>query len=512
MASALLPYVVLGRADGADVARRDDGEIASSHESLREALDAALAANGVAVSSGILRNEAGESIGAFRWLDSTAEEPKAAEDGSQVTRDLIAQMAANIDPASPVPMDGAEHGDAHQQLYDTSTRADGYVHAGIEGWAPPDRKWPDGRWHLYVYSELSPVAARDADLGLLVYGSIGFDQSAGRLLQHALTNVPAVEGLAPNNAIRAAGRISFRTQRIDMTTSQKTPLKTAPKSQRGPVADLIAEIAAKLGITLSPDEESYELSEKIRGSLWPLIDAAKVEKILEGGAPAPTDGEPVGLSADPAKASARALEGFADDAAQELWTSEVLAGMRDVFGQPEADPAGVLDMFKASMAAFKGAIATAPNPADSDAQATADAAALTASGDAAVRAIGSKLGELQKELAKRDLRDHVIARFRAADVSEPSSEELETLVADALKLDDAARSRFIDTACRARVSPPKGDVFGSRSTPNPGAPLNLDAEVEKRIPALRSAYPGEPKHALVSRALRAIEKEFPALS
>ena len=520
MASALLPYVVLrpGRDewqvsdDGESVepasielAHRETGEVLSTHATIREALDAARAANGVDGESGLLRNEEGAKIGAFRWLDGTAEEEEAADDGSQVTRDLIARMAAKVDPSSPVPMDGAEKSDAHEQLYNTSARADGYVHAAIEG------RDASGRWHLYLYCELSPVAARDVDLGLLAYGSIGFDQSAGRLLQHALTNLPAVTGLAPNNAIRAAGRVSFRTRRIDMTTSQKTPPKTAPKSQRGPAADLIAEIAAKLKIEIKQDEDTWEVAEKIRGCLYPLMDAAKVENILEGSAPAPAEGEPVGLSTDPAKTSARALEGFADDAAQEMWTSEVLAGMRDVFGQPEADPAGVLDMFKASMAAFKGAIATAPNPADSDAQATADAAALTASGDAAVRAIGSKLGELQKELAKRDLRDHVIARFRAADVSEPSSEELETLVADALKLDDAARSRFIDTACRARVSPPKGDVFGSRSAPT-DTPADVVKAIEAALPAIRTQFPGEPGHMHFARARRAVEKKFPALS
>lgn len=504
MASALLPYVVIATANGADLARRD-GEIVSSHESLAEALDAALVANGLVVGDGVLRGEDGSKIGSFRWLDGTAEEAEPIEDGSQVTRDLIARMASMIDPASPVPMDGAEHGAAHSQLYDTSTRADGYVHAGIEGLAP-DKGWPAGRWHLYERCELSPVAVRDVDLGLLAYGSIGFDPTSGRLLQHALTNVPAVTGLAPNNAIRSAGRVAFRTRRIDMTTPPKAP------SKRGPAMDLINEIAVKLGLKVDDfAEDSWEAYEKLRGSLFPLIEAAKVERILEGGAPAPVEGEPVGLSADPAKAAARALPGFADDAAQETFTSEALGILRDIFGQAEGEPASVLDMLKASAAAFKGAIQTAPDPAASDAQATADAAALTSSAEPAVRSLSSKVEALTNEIAKRDVRDDIERRFRAADVSMPKAEDIETLVVDALKLDAQARSRFVDMAVSSRTAPPKGDVFGKRSAPEASSGDVMKA-IEDAIPALRAQYPNEPGHELFARARRAVEKKFPALS
>lgn len=276
--------------------------------------------------------------------------------------------------------------------------------------------------------------------------------------------------------------------------------------------DLINEIAVKLGLKASDfAEDSREAYEKLRGSLFPLMEAAKVERILEGGAPAPVEVEPVGLSADPAKAAKRALPGFADDAAQETFTSEALGILRDIFGVPEGDPASVLDMLKASAAAFKGAIQTAPDPAASDAQATADAAALTSKAEPAVRALSSKVEALTSEIAKRDVRDDIERRFRAADVSMPKAEDIETLVADALKLDAQARSRFVDMAVSSRTAPPKGDVFSKRSAPT-STPADLEAEVEKRIPALRAAFPSEPKHALAIRAMRAIEKESPALS
>lgn len=502
MASALLPYVVLRpskdtwqlSADGEriepagiEVAHRETGEVSSTHDTVREALDAALVANGIAVSGGVLRGEDGAKIGAFRWLDGTAEEPEAADDGSQVTRELIAQMAAKIDPSSPVPMDGAEHGGAHQQLYDASTRADGYVHAGIEG------RDGAGRWHLYIYSELSPKAARDVDLGLLAYGSIGFDQSAGRLLQHALTNVPAVEGLAPNNAIRNAGRVSFRTRRIDMTTPPKTP------SKRGPALDLLMSVAEKLSLSAPADESPEEIA-RFGADMLARIEPAEVEPEA-----------PVEMSADATQAAARALPGFADDAAQETFTSEALGILRDIFGQAEGDPASVLDMLKASAAAFKGAIQTAPDPAASDAQATADAAALTSSAEPAVRSLSSKVEALTNEIAKRDVRDDIERRFRAADVSMPKAEDIETLVVDALKLDAQARSRFVDMAVSSRTAPPKGDVFGKRSAPESASGDVLKA-IEDAIPALRAQHPNEPGHELFARARRAVEKKFPALS
>ncbi len=490
MASALLPYVVIAKADGADLARRD-GEVVSTHASLREALDAALVANGLTVGDGVLRSESGDHVGSFRWLDGTAEEAESAEDGSQVTRDLIARMAAMIDPASPVPMDGAEHGAAHSQLYDTSTRADGYVHAGIEGLAAPDKDWPAGRWHLYERCELSPVAVRDVDTGLLAYGSIGFDPTSGRLLQHALTNVPAVLGLAPNNAIRSAGRISFRTRRIDMTTPPKTNA-----SKRGAALDLLVSVAEKLSIAAPADESPEEIA-RFSEAMLARIEPAEVE------AEAPAE-----MSAD--TSAARALAGFADDAAQETWTSEVLSILRDVFGQAEGEPAAVLDMLKSSSAAFKGSIGAAPDPAAADAQAVADAAALTSKAEPAMRALSSKVDALTSEIARRDVRDSIKERFRSADVSMPSAEDLETLVTDALKLDSAARSRFVDMAVASKVPPPKGDVFGKRSAPV--TPADVKSAIEEALPALRAAHPGEPEHFLYARARRAVEAKFPALS
>lgn len=515
MASALLPFVVLSRADGADVARRD-GEITSSHESLREALDAALIANGITVGAGVLRDAEGASIGSFRWLDGTAEEAEPIEDGSQVTRDLIARMASMIDPASPVPMDGAEHGAAHSQLYDTSTRADGYVHAGVEVCMPAGSAWVDDlgeehqgepkRWHLYIRCELSPVAVRDVDLGLLAYGSIGFDPTSGRLLQHALTNVPAVLGLAPNNAIRSAGRISFRTRRIDMTTPKNVP----SASKRGPAMNLIADIAALFKIPLSADTETEDVMDEIRGSLWPLMDAAKVERILEG-APAPaTEAAPVAASADTSGASARAIPGLEDPAALETFASEVLNVARDIFGKPEEPPASVLEMLKASATAFKGAIDTAPNPGAAESQQAADAAAMTNTAEPALRSLTSKVGMLEATLAKRDVVDAVKERFRSAGVADLSSEELEVVVSDALQLKGEARARLIDAAVRSRAVPPTGEVFGKRSAPVMVATLREAVEAE--LPALREKHKGEAEHVIYARAQRVAKAKFPALS
>ena len=90
----------------------------------------------------------------------------------------------------------------------------------------------------------------------------------------------------------------------------------------------------------------------------------------------------------------------------------MLGILRDVFGQAEGEPASVLDMLKSSSAAFKGSIGAAPDPAAADAQATADAAALTSKAEPAMRALTSKVDALTGEIARRDVRDDIVASLK----------------------------------------------------------------------------------------------------
>lgn len=506
----LLPFYIAQTASGADVLARKDGSVVASFDTLTGALDSLLTDAAFEPGEGLLRADDGALVGKWRWLDATAEEPAPASDGSQVTRDLIAKMAAKLNASGPVPMDGGENGEAHQQLVLTSTHADGYAHVGVEVRTPAGSSWTDDdgeehpgepeRWHLYLRCELSPSTAKSVDQGLLAYGSIGFDEANARLLQHALTNIPAVEGLTPNNAIRNAkyaGRMSFRSQRIDMTTSNP--------SKRGAALDLFMKLALLAGIS-TEGEDLNEIASKLAGNVWRLGDAAVVEQIVEGGK-APE--ETATLDANAAKSGAgsaakRAIEGFADAAAQEMWTSEALNALRAIFGKPEEPPASVLEMLNASTDAFKGALGSATPP---DSQDTADASAMS------VPALTAEVRKLSSAFARRDARDQVVAAFARSGVPTPTEGDLEKLVDDAVaSVSNEMRARVIATSIAARNVPPSGTVFPQRNAPADGSTVNKPALIEAEAAALRSQFPGEPGHLLFARARRAIEKKFPALS
>ena len=498
-----LPLVVVETESGAEVRLRD-ADAGEAYPTLRAALDSLLSDNDYRPKRGILRDESGHENGQWRWLDATAEESAPAPDGSQVTRDLIATMAARLNAGSPAPMDGGTS-PAHSQLSATETRSDGYVHTGVE---VQDRA---GRWHLFVYAETSPDVARDIDSGRLAYGSIGFS-SDGRLLQHALTNVPAVEGLAPNNSVRATAGIHFRSMRLTMSDK---------KHARGPALDLLAKIAATLGVSVEDEMSAESYASPVMDALAAIKSAAKTEKALEqaGNPAAPPPAE--GMSAAPApeqKTPAdapvkRAVPGLEDQAALEAFASSVIGGMQDLFGKPEASPSELLDLFTASLAAFKGALGQGAPPVD----AAGDAAAMSQDTAAAARAalteipaLRAKVAALSAEVAKRDTRESIQRRAVEAKAT-LSGEQLEQLVADTLAVTDTAvRERMIVNALRSSIVP-TGDVF-ARANKDTTQHADFRSAWRSLLPEIEKANPKLPRQHHVALAQRAARERYPHLA
>lgn len=487
-----LPLVVVETESGAEVRLRD-ADAGEAYPTLRVALDSLLSDNDFRPKRGILRDESGAEVGQWRWLDATAEESAPAPDGSQVTRDLIATMAARLNAGSPAPMDGGTS-PAHSQLSATETRSDGYVHTGVE---VQDRA---GRWHLFVYAETSPDVARDIDSGRLAYGSIGFS-SDGRLLQHALTNVPAVEGLAPNNSVRATAGVHFRSMRITMPKISKR----ATLAEAEPMLiELLGVSAEELGTTLVELAAKHKADKAEDAAEKPAaeMESAPVENAEAREQPA---------SEEPVK---RAVPGLEDQAALEAFASSVVGGMQDLFGKPEASPSELLDLFTASLAAFKGALGQGAPPDD----AAGDAAAMSQDTAAAARAalteipaLRAKVAALSAEVTKRDTRE-VIQRRAVEAKATLSGEQLEQLVADTLAVTDTAvRERMIVNALRSSTVP-TGDVFARASKTAGPAPQSITEAAESLLPEIEKANPNTARHVLVSMAQRAAIARFPHLS
>lgn len=486
-----LPLVVIETESGAEVRLRD-ADAGEAYPTLRAALDSLLADNDYRPKRGILRDESGHEVGQWRWLDATAEESAPAPDGSQVTRELIATMAARLNAGSPAPMDGGTS-PAHAQLSATETRSDGYVHTGVE---VQDRA---GRWHLYVYAETSPDVARDIDSGRLAYGSIGFS-SDGRLLQHALTNVPAVEGLAPNNSVRATAGVHFRSMRITM-----------PKiSKRATLAEAEPMLLEMLGV--SAEELGTKLVELAAAAKADAEKAAaeKPEPEMESAPVESAEAREQPASEEPGQ---RAVPGLEDQAALEAFASSVVGGMQDLFGKPEASPSELLDLFTASLAAFKGALGQGAPPDDAGADAaamsqqdaTAARAALTA-----LPALRAEVASLRAEVAKRDTRESIQRRAVEAKAT-LSGEQLEQLVADTLAVQDTAvRERMIVHALRSSIVP-TGDVF-ARANKDTTQHADFRAAWRSLLPEIEKANPKLPRQHHVALAQRAARERYPHLA
>lgn len=244
--AAAVPVYV--RAEGGEWALTDTAtnETVSTHATAREALSASLDRSDVAplVKRANLRED-GEPVGAWRWLDASAEEDEPIG-GSRITATSLWEMARSLNERkSAIPINGGgaprsgtgdsmPHGDAYTG---GDHLANGWAHVGLpvldEG----------GRTHLFLRSELLPEIAAEVDIGRLAYGSIrfGFDEidaddndaiKGAMLISHALTNDPAVTTLTAGSERRRETESAFVAMRsMRSTMAKKTNARDAAPEQ-----------------------------------------------------------------------------------------------------------------------------------------------------------------------------------------------------------------------------------------------------------------------------------------
>lgn len=313
--------------------------------------------------------EDGEPIGAWRWLDATAEED-APIGGTRITAEAIWEMAAHLNGRkSAVPVNGGPapkgyaeslpHGDAY---FGGDHPANGYAHVGLPILDE------DGRTHLALFVELLPNVAREVDSGRLAYGSIRFDFESvdhedndaiqgAILVSHALTNDPAVTTLTAGSERRRSGQSMFTACR-----GREVRMPGKQTSQRGPAAEILTKLAEMLGI--SPEqltEDPWSLTDAI----YALQSAEKVEEIIEaaGEVPAEPSGDSDEMQARAvlrgavraAQIAKREVEGVEPDEAEPMLEQFVeLAG--EVLDKPDAEPAELLAELEARKAEIAEAL------------------------------------------------------------------------------------------------------------------------------------------------------------
>lgn len=297
MAIAETPAYVQERAEDYALVERETGAVLSTHDTLRRALDAALGLEAFgakldhtlrAVRPVLHDHDSGAACGAYRWLDASAEEAEEMDDGSQVTPGAIRSMAARLNDGEAVPLDGGAipglaHSEVHGQLRDSGVLARGWAHVGVEWREEATSAWPDGRVHLALYAEVLPDVARAMDTGELAFGSIGFAQSPKNhddavLVQHALTNRPAVPGLLPAPAMRT--EVISNGRRFARGPIRRMHMTIKNTAARGPASEKLKSIFASLNIT--GDDALKNFYECVYNPLRALQDAATVEGMLEG--------------------------------------------------------------------------------------------------------------------------------------------------------------------------------------------------------------------------------------
>lgn len=474
-----------------------DGESDSLFDSRQEAFDAVRDTAWFAAS--LERKAEVSGLAEPRWFDAAAVEPApSAYDGSQVTANGIDQMVRNLALwETAVQMDGGGVSAVHASALDTDAPAAGWVYFGVKA------IHADGRAHLWLYGAVLPAVDEQIEAKQLQFGSIAFYENdkdrytsediGARLVSYALTNQPFIGGLTPHaRSLNSAGhsRLAItRSQRIDnMTTKKKTP------AERGPAKDLLTQVAGLLKIDLPADmseEAVYQMSDRLRA----LIQAAIGESLTDGSAPAAPEGDATkAVQPDAAPAARALLPGFDSEEAQDAWTQDVRMALGEIFGQPDAAPAELLDLLKASTEAFKGAIGQAAPPDDGTSSENPDAVKSMRTEVANLRSAidkqGAELKSLRSEKLDREIADEIAAVSAKAQKLAPAGEELAELRHIAREVADAGLDwkRHVRSLCANRAAPPVGTVTDPTDGPSvPGAnATNLTEAIESAKQRVRS--------------------------
>jgi hypothetical protein len=440
-----------------------------------------------------------------RWVDAASvEDIPAAHDGSQIKAEFIDQIIGNLTAARTAPpVDGGGISDPHETVYAPDAAAAGRVFAGVrvEG--------EDGRPHLWLWVRLDVKVDAEVDAQQWAFGSIAFVSSSedrytgqpigARLISYALTNFPFVDALEPHQPRAERSQPRNRAgETLAVTRSRKNYMPNTTDSTvaaRGPAADMLADLAAMLGIS-AEDAAGEGAMEKMKEAI------AALQKLAAEEADAP---------------AARAVMGL-DGEALEMFTADVVTSLRDVFGQPDAEPAALLDMLKSSADAFKGALGGAA-PADDageGGQRQADDAGTAARAEvvgmrAQLDAMRTELAALRGRERSREINDHVDASFRAAKLSPPQGDDRKELLA----LCDGAGDdwkRIVTFALRSVNVPPAGTVLADESNAQPvavngGVGGSAEEEFDRAIEVARAELKRE-NPSISKRELRAKSYEM----
>lgn len=300
-------------------------------------------------------------------------------------------------------------------------------------------------------------------------------------------------------------------------TKEEKPADPPPAraaSARGAAFDLLTAIAPKLGLTAEDalgDEAGY--CNKLGERLWKIIDAAKLEQILEsvaaGGAP-------------PARTEKRAVAGLEDPAAQETWISAMLDLARKVLGKPEADPAAALTELQAVVEKLAAALSSAPPPPDGQ---PADQQAQQAQPTPAQRALDEEVTRCRTAFKKPEATPvELLAHARQATERAEHAVWLAKAITDRkLAVTEQDRAKLLDDCCthgRAHVEsyvamlarPPSGVVMRSGIAPIVGAIESFADAVDACMDAAAKQLPANsPAHVVRAKAQKIARKEFPGL-
>lgn len=528
MALPRTPAYVRADAEQWSVVERDTDVALSSHPTLVAALTALLDLEyfaGIGRGPTFCDADSGECNGVYRWLDASAEEDDSPDGKTQVTGDGIRTMAARLCEGDPIMIDGgsADSG-AHASAEDTAALANGWAYVGV------DFVDPDGRVHLALYAELLPDIAKAFDTGRLARGSIFFGHAKDNpgdalLLSHALTNIPAVQGLTPSTGMKTHPRatkaffVGARTRRPQMPGKNTPPVK----GQRASAVEKLNELRAQFSVPAEMTED-WQVACYVGDVMRALMQAAKLDILLNGGA----DGAPAPIAAQAGETREAHLERIttaARDAiaaanpppaagtkaevsdADVAFLSDVKAALTAIFG--EGDPAALLEKLKASQEAIKGAIGaggtTPPNP---EGTMSTDAKEIRTELAAVRTTLTSVQGEMSEIKAERDalkaekkkLDATAKVDARAVAVKRTLTKEDREWTIDMVLA--AKDEKAADELLKRVIGPVTGEampstIAGSRSTPTPppGAPT----------PGAGTGDDGDPRAQL--RALVAVEEE-----
>lgn len=488
-----------------------DGAV-TEHDTRAEAFAAVEASEWFAGTIARKHDDKWPKLAAGRWVDAASiEDLPAAHDGSQIVDAFIDDMIRNLDAASTAPpVDGGGVSEPHETVYNSDALAAGRVFAGVRVTGA------DGRPHLWLWVRLDATVDSEVEDQRWAFGSIAFwpddvdryskEPIGARLVSYALTNFPFVDALEPHqpraersHTNRAGPWLALTRSRTTSMSKQSAATKSNDKTVRGIAKDKLAELARSLGIAEKDLENYWAFSDAVGA----LIQGAKIEQVTEGGAAAapPGDDAAAGKAAPPAEGTvtpARAEDDAgkpdaaaagADDAANEALLSDVVSALREVFGQPDADPAALLDMLKSSSDAFKGALGGG-DPAPNAGEGGQDAAGKSATAIHAEligmrtqqKADREELSKLRAEVRARAIGDEIDAKFRSAKIAPPAGEDRAELVALCEKSGDEY-PRVVALALRGVNRPPQGTVLDADKRTEPAVARDGETDQEAELAA-----------------------------